>query len=64
MSKSLKKEFVDSSKDAPKPLIDMKTLNESVISPHNINHNEEITITAYVDPETNDFKPTNYEDNK
>ncbi len=42
----------------------MKTLNESVISPHNINHNEEITITAYVDPETNDFKPTNYEDNK
>lgn len=58
----LKEYFMSHPSNEKKPLIDMKTINEAVISPHNIKHNEQTTISAYIDPKTNNFIGTNYDE--
>lgn len=40
------------------PLIDMKTLHEAVIMPHSTKHDEQPTVSAYIDPVTDEFIQT------
>ena len=52
----------ENSSDGKSPLVDMKTIHESVIKPHGRNHSEQPTVSAYIDPKTGELIKTDYDE--